>query len=54
MSLRTASVQRQTGETNVSVSLDLDGKGKGAIAFIDMSLISVSDRKLGARIRLKY
>jgi len=29
---RTASVQRQTGETNVSVSLDLDGKGKGAIA----------------------
>jgi len=32
MSLRTASVQRQTGETNVSVSLDLDGKGKGAIA----------------------
>jgi imidazoleglycerol-phosphate dehydratase len=32
MSPRTASVQRQTGETNVSVFLDLDGKGKGAIA----------------------
>jgi imidazoleglycerol-phosphate dehydratase len=32
MSPRTATVQRQTGETNVSVSLDLDGKGKGAIA----------------------
>lgn len=32
MSLRTAAVSRQTGETNVSVSVDLDGKGKGAIA----------------------
>jgi len=32
MSPRTATVQRQTGETSVSVSLDLDGKGKGAIA----------------------
>ncbi|AFY73123.1 imidazoleglycerol-phosphate dehydratase [Synechococcus sp. PCC 7502] len=29
---RTATVHRQTGETNVKVSLDLDGKGKGAIA----------------------
>ncbi len=32
MSPRTASVHRQTGETDVKVSLDLDGKGKGAIA----------------------
>lgn len=32
MSPRTATVHRQTGETNVNVSLDLDGKGKGAIA----------------------
>jgi len=29
---RTATVHRQTGETNVNVFLDLDGKGKGAIA----------------------
>ncbi len=29
---RTASVHRQTGETNVKVSLDLDGTGKGAVA----------------------
>ncbi len=32
MSPRTASVNRHTGETDVTVSLDLDGKGKGAIS----------------------
>jgi imidazoleglycerol-phosphate dehydratase len=32
MSPRSASVNRHTGETDVTVSLDLDGKGKGAIA----------------------
>lgn len=32
MSPRTATVHRQTGETDVKVSVDLNGKGKGAIA----------------------
>jgi len=32
MSPRTATVHRQTGETDVKVSVDLNGKGKGTIA----------------------
>jgi imidazoleglycerol-phosphate dehydratase len=47
---RTASVQRQTGETNVNVGLDLDGLGKGqintGIPFLDHMLHQICSHGL--------